>query len=107
VKRGDTLASVARRYGVSTQEVAKLNRLSSRGELLKGQSIRVPENVKAPNLAKSTYSKSRRYESRYATKNVSRTELRGHGKAKVEWRSKTSGKAKPAPSKSKTAKRRR
>lgn len=109
VKRGDTLASVAKKYGVSVQEVAKLNRLSSRGELLKGQSIRVPENVKAPNLAKSSNSKSRIYESRYAAKNILRTDLKGRGKAKTEWRSKTSGKskAKATVTKSKTAKRRR
>ncbi len=106
VKRNDTLASVAKKYGVSIQEVAKLNRLSSRGELLKGQSIRVPENVKAQttNLAKS-----KGFDSRYATKNISRTDLKGRGKGKIEWRAKTSGKvkAKATASKSKTAKRRR
>jgi membrane-bound lytic murein transglycosylase D len=109
VKRGDTLASVARQHGVSTQEVAKLNRLSSRGELLKGQSIRVPANVQAPNLAKASNSKSRTYESRYATKNILRMELKGRGKAKLELRSKTSSKskAKPAATKSKSSKRRR
>jgi membrane-bound lytic murein transglycosylase D len=109
VKRGDTLASVAKQHGVSTQEVAKLNRLSSRGELLKGQSIRVPANVQAPNIAKASNSKSRTYESRYATKNTSRMELKGRGKAKIEWRSKTSSKAKakPAVVKSKSSKRRR
>jgi membrane-bound lytic murein transglycosylase D len=109
VKRGDTLASIAKKYGATVQEVAKLNRLSSRGELLKGQSIRVPENVKTQNLAKSSNSKSRSYESRYATKNISRTDLKGRGKAKIEWNSKPSGKskAKATATKSKTAKRRR
>jgi membrane-bound lytic murein transglycosylase D len=109
VKRGDTLASIAKKYGVSAQEVAKLNRLSSRGELLKGQSIRVPENVKTQNLAKSSNSKSKTYESRYATKNISRTDLKGRGKAKIEWNAKPSGKskAKTTATKSKTAKRRR
>jgi membrane-bound lytic murein transglycosylase D len=106
VKRNDTLASVAKKYGVSVQEVAKLNRLSARGELLKGQSIRVPENVKAQT---TNLVKAKGYNSRYATKNISRTDLKGRGKAKLEGRSKTSGKvkAKAAPSKSKTAKRRR
>jgi membrane-bound lytic murein transglycosylase D len=109
VRRGDTLASVARKHGVSTQEVAKLNRLSSRGELLKGQNIRIPSNVQAPNIAKSSNTKSRSFESRYVTKNISRTDLKGRGKAKLELRSKTSSKskAKPAATKSKSSKRRR
>jgi membrane-bound lytic murein transglycosylase D len=109
VRRGDTLASVAKRHGVTTQEVAKLNRLSSRGELLKGQNIRIPSNVQAPNLIKPSNSKSRAFESRYATKSVARLDLKGRGKAKLELRSKTSGKskAKPTATKSKSSKRRR
>jgi membrane-bound lytic murein transglycosylase D len=109
VRRGDTLASVAKRHGVSTQEVAKLNRLSSRGELLKGQSIRIPSNVQAPNIAKASKVKSRAFESRYATRSISRMDLKGRGKAKIELRSKTSSKAKakPAATKSKSSKRRR
>ena len=47
VRRGDTLASVARRSGVSVQELAKLNRMSSRGELRKGQTVKVPKTVRA------------------------------------------------------------
>lgn len=109
VRRGDTLASVARKYGISTQEVAKLNRLSSRGELLKGQNIRIPSNVQAPNIAKASNGKSRAFESRYASRNISRMDLKGRGKAKIEWRSKSSNKAKakPAATRSKSSKRRR
>ena len=33
VRRGDTLASVARRSGVSVKELARMNRMSARGEL--------------------------------------------------------------------------
>jgi LysM repeat protein len=47
VRRGDTLASVARRSGVSVQELAKLNRMSTRGELRKGQTVKVPKTVRA------------------------------------------------------------
>lgn len=47
VRRGDTLASVARRTGVSVQELAKLNRMSSRGELRRGQTVKVPKTVRA------------------------------------------------------------
>jgi membrane-bound lytic murein transglycosylase D len=109
VRRGDTLASVAKKHGVSTQEVAKLNRLSSRGELLKGQSIRIPSNVQAPNLIKASNSKSKGFESRYASKNISRMDIKGRGKAKLELRAKSSSKAKakPAVSKSKSTRRRR
>src|SRR5262245_27649269 len=47
VRRGDTLASVARRSGVSVQELAKLNRMSARGELRKGQTVKIPKAVRA------------------------------------------------------------
>jgi membrane-bound lytic murein transglycosylase D len=47
VRRGDTLASVARRTGVSVKELAKLNRMSARGELRKGQTVKVPQTVRA------------------------------------------------------------
>jgi len=46
VRRGDTLASVARRTGVSVQELAKLNRMSTRGELRRGQTVKVPKTVR-------------------------------------------------------------
>lgn len=47
VRRGDTLASLARRSGVSVKELAKLNRLSSRGSLRKGQTIKIPKSMRA------------------------------------------------------------
>ncbi|MFL6214298.1 MAG: transglycosylase SLT domain-containing protein [Blastocatellia bacterium] len=47
VRRGDTMASLARRYGVSVKEIARMNRLSSRGELRKGQTVRIPQTVRA------------------------------------------------------------
>ena len=47
VRRGDTLLSVARRTGVSVQELARLNRISSRGELRKGQTVKIPKTVRA------------------------------------------------------------
>jgi len=47
VRRGDTLASVARRSGVSVKELARLNRISSRGELRKGQTVKIPKAVRA------------------------------------------------------------
>jgi len=47
VRRGDTLASVARRSGVSVTELAKLNRISTRGELRKGQTVKIPKSVRA------------------------------------------------------------
>ena len=47
VRRGDTLASVARRSGVSVKELARLNRISTRGELRKGQTVKIPQQVRA------------------------------------------------------------
>jgi len=47
VRRGDTLASVARRSGVSVKELARVNRISTRGELRKGQTVKVPQAVRA------------------------------------------------------------
>ncbi|MFY9573851.1 MAG: transglycosylase SLT domain-containing protein [Blastocatellia bacterium] len=58
VKRGDTLASVARRSGVSVKELARLNRISSRGELRKGQTVKIPKAVRA---ARGRYSRVGRY----------------------------------------------
>jgi len=40
------MASLARRYGVSVKEIARMNRLSSRGELRKGQTVRIPQTVR-------------------------------------------------------------
>jgi len=47
VRRGDTLASVARRSGVSVKELARVNRISTRGELRKGQTVKIPKSVRA------------------------------------------------------------
>lgn len=47
VRRGDTLATLARRSGVSVKELAKMNRLSARGELRKGQTVKIPKAVRA------------------------------------------------------------
>ncbi len=47
VARGETLASLARRNRVSVKELARLNRMSTRGELRKGQTIKIPKQVRA------------------------------------------------------------
>ena len=47
VRHGDTLASVARRSGVSVKELARVNRMSTRGELRKGQTVKIPKQVRA------------------------------------------------------------
>jgi len=41
-KSGDTLSSVASRYGVSTTELARVNKLSSTSDLKAGQELRIP-----------------------------------------------------------------
>lgn len=45
VKRGDNLSTIAKRYGLSVSEILKLNELSSRSVLQKGQRIRVRPEV--------------------------------------------------------------
>ncbi|HSB08760.1 MAG TPA: transglycosylase SLT domain-containing protein [Blastocatellia bacterium] len=47
VRRGETLATLARRSGVSVKELARLNRMSARGELRKGQTVKIPRTVRA------------------------------------------------------------
>jgi peptidoglycan lytic transglycosylase D len=45
VRRGDTLAALARKTGVSVKELARLNRMSARGELRKGQTVKLPKSA--------------------------------------------------------------
>jgi peptidoglycan lytic transglycosylase D len=47
VRRGDTMATLAKRYGVSVKEIARVNRMSSKGELRKGQVVKIPQTVRA------------------------------------------------------------
>jgi len=70
VRRGDTLAALARRHGVSVQELARMNGLSARGELRRGQSVRVPKSVRAARGrdGKSSRSSIGRFRSREAAK---------------------------------------
>lgn len=50
VRKGDTLASVARRYGVSTRVLADLNAVDAGGSLRRGRVLRLPE-TRPPLLA--------------------------------------------------------
>ena len=51
VKRGETLAAVARRYRVSRTDLAQANRLSTRARLASGQQLLIP---RAPSLSASS-----------------------------------------------------
>jgi membrane-bound lytic murein transglycosylase D len=42
VKRGDTISSIAGRYGVSARDIAALNRISPTAKLRAGQTLKVP-----------------------------------------------------------------
>ncbi|HXG67784.1 MAG TPA: transglycosylase SLT domain-containing protein [Blastocatellia bacterium] len=66
-RRGDTLSSLARRHGVSVAELAQLNGISARSELRKGQSIRIPQTVRAAAKSKS---RSGKYVSRHAARSA-------------------------------------
>ncbi len=103
VRRGDTLAALARRHGVTVQELAKINGLSARGGLRKGQSVRVPKSIKSARGRDSQPSKSRigRFRS---SKNVAKSRVQSKSKAS----SKKAGKSKEkAPSKKPSSRRRR
>jgi membrane-bound lytic murein transglycosylase D len=65
VRRGDTLSSLARRHGISMDELARLNRLSVRGQLRKGQTLRIPGSVSA---ARGKRSAQRSRVGRFSTK---------------------------------------
>jgi membrane-bound lytic murein transglycosylase D len=45
VRKGDTLASVAKQYGVSTRELASMNGLSTKAKLRAGRYVRIPEST--------------------------------------------------------------
>jgi membrane-bound lytic murein transglycosylase D len=70
VRRGETLSSIARRNGVSVRELARVNRLSSNGELRKGQTIKIPKQVRAGRSPRGKVAKGRsgRYTSVKASK---------------------------------------
>lgn len=75
VRRGDTLASVARRSGVSVKELARLNRISARGELRKGQTVKVPKTVRA---SRGRHSRVGRYRTLPAVRARHRGSVRTH-----------------------------
>jgi membrane-bound lytic murein transglycosylase D len=72
VRKGDTLSNVARRNGLTVNELARINRLSTRADLRKGQSIRVPKKVRA--------SRSKTRTGKYTAKHVTRS--RHHSRSK-------------------------
>ena len=41
VKKGETLASIARRYGISVKKICNLNNITSRTRVSAGKSLRV------------------------------------------------------------------
>ena len=91
VRRGDTLAAVARRHGVSVKELARINRMSARGSLRKGQAIRIPSSVRA-SRGRGTHAKVRA--SRYSEKRVVRSRVTSKSKGRaVSSRNKSRGKS--------------
>lgn len=81
VGRGETLASLARRNRVSVQELARLNRLSTRGELRKGQTIKIPQQVRA-----SRDRRGRLRAGRYREEPAVRSYRRGHDRPRTSSR---------------------
>lgn len=60
-RRGDTLSSLSRRYGISVRDLARFNRISERGTLRQGQTLRIPVKKSAQSVkgAKNVKGKSR------------------------------------------------
>ncbi|MCI0487716.1 MAG: transglycosylase SLT domain-containing protein [Blastocatellia bacterium] len=84
VRRGDTLTAVARRHGVSVQELAKINKISSRTRLRSGQTIRVPKKVST--------SKAKSSKSRTSSKKVSNSKSKPTSKKATSSRTTKRGK---------------
>ena len=82
VRRGDTMAALARKYGVSVKEIAKLNRMSSRGELRKGQTVRIPQTVRAGNDKRGHVSRARGAVGRYKEQRISRSRSAGRDRGR-------------------------
>jgi membrane-bound lytic murein transglycosylase D len=108
VRRGDTMAALARRYGVSVKELARLNRMSSRGELRKGQTVRIPQTLKASRDRSGHTVRSRstvgRYVGRYKETRVIRSHRGGRGKSVA---TSSRGRGSKASSRSHSSRRRR
>jgi membrane-bound lytic murein transglycosylase D len=82
VRSGDTMAALARRYGVSVKEIARLNRMSSRGELRKGQTVRIPQAARASNDNRGRVTRSRGAVGRYKEARVIRSRHVGRDKGR-------------------------
>lgn len=67
-RRGDTLTSLSRRYGASVRDIARLNRISERGTLRQGQTLRIPVSKSERSLKRAVTGKSR-HSSRTSAKN--------------------------------------
>lgn len=59
VRKGETLGSIARRYGVTKRDIASINRVSAKRPLRAGQRIRVPVDDYRPAVAKGKGKKKR------------------------------------------------
>ena len=77
VRHGDTIASLARRYKVPAKEIARLNRMSARGELRKGQTVRIPQTVSVARDRRGHVIRTRGHAVRYRTERVISSHQRG------------------------------
>ncbi len=77
VRKGDTLASLARRNKVSVKEIARLNRMSSRGELRKGQTVKIPKAIRASTRDRRGRHRAGRYREEPAVRSHRRGRSRG------------------------------
>jgi membrane-bound lytic murein transglycosylase D len=94
VRRGDTLAALARRHGVSVQELARINGLSARGSLKKGQAIRIPASARA-SRGRATHARVKA--GRYSEKRVTRSRITSKSKSRsAPSRGKSSSRSKSA-----------
>jgi membrane-bound lytic murein transglycosylase D len=83
VKRGDTLASVAKKYGVSVTQLAAANDMSPKKALQAGQVLMIPLSSAAPDRAPGIQSRSVRTETYTVRKGDTLGKIAAHFKVSV------------------------
>jgi membrane-bound lytic murein transglycosylase D len=82
-RSGDTLSVLSRRYGVSVNDLARANRLSTHGTIHKGQTIKIPMKVKERGRhGYGRYREERASRSRLSRGRASRSHSRTHHRSR-------------------------
>lgn len=85
VTKGQTLASIARRYGTRTADIAQANGLSARARLARGQELIIPVSVRTAAVAEETRVAAVDTD----TEDPQQAEPEGDGKVRISYRVKS------------------